>query len=93
VKKLILEGVMQTIAGVSGENLKQYIERIERLEEDKKNIASDITDVYAEAKSNGFDAKIIRQIIKIRKMDHAEREEMETLLDLYMSAIGMSVEA
>jgi uncharacterized protein (UPF0335 family) len=84
---------MKTIAGVSGDHLKQYIERIERLEEDKKNIGIDLTEVYAEAKSNGFDAKIIRQIVKIRKMDHAEREEMETLLDLYMSAIGMDVEA
>ncbi len=80
---------MTNVGGISGEYLKQYIERIERLEEEKAGIASDIRDVYAESKGNGFDAKIMRQIIKQRKLDRAELEEQETLLDLYKHALGM----
>jgi uncharacterized protein (UPF0335 family) len=71
------------------EQLKAIVERIERLEEEKKAIADDIKDVFAEAKANGFDTKILRQVIRIRKQDLAEREEQETVLDLYLHALGM----
>jgi uncharacterized protein (UPF0335 family) len=81
---------MTTIGGISGEYLRQYIDRIERLEEEKSNLTTDIREVYAEAKANGFDAKIMRQIIKIRKIDRAELEEQETLLDIYKQALGMT---
>lgn len=69
--------------------LKSLIERIERLEEEKRTIAGDIKEVYAEAKANGFDTKIIRKVIALRKKEAAEREEEETMLDLYMTALGM----
>ena len=69
--------------------LKSFVERIERLEEEKSTIADDIKDVYAEAKANGYDTKIMRQVIRIRKQDKSEREEMEALLELYMQALGM----
>ena len=72
------------------DQLKASIERIERLEEEKKTIADDIRDVYAEAKGNGFDTKAIRSIIRLRKQDQAEREEAETILDLYKAALGMA---
>lgn len=77
------------IGGISGQHLRSYIERIERLEEDKKVIAEDIKEVFAEAKGNGFDTKIIRKIISIRKIEPTELEEQETLLDLYKAALGM----
>ncbi|MCO5064657.1 MAG: DUF2312 domain-containing protein [Rhizobiaceae bacterium] len=70
--------------------LRALIERIERLEEEKKTIADDIKDVYAEAKGNGFDTKAIRAIVRLRKIDQAEREEAETILDLYKAALGMA---
>ena len=69
--------------------LKSLVERIERLEEEKKTIAGDIKEVYAEAKANGFDTKILRKLISIRKKDRNELEEEEAILDLYMSALGM----
>lgn len=69
--------------------LKSFIERIERLEEEKKALSDDISDVYAEAKSTGFDVKIIREVIKIRKQDDETRQELEATLDLYLSALGM----
>ncbi len=72
-----------------GKQLSSILERIERLEEEKKTIADDIKDVYAEAKGNGFDTKVIRTIIRERKQDQAEREEFVTILDLYKSALGM----
>lgn len=75
--------------GISSEQLRQLIERIERLEEEKKNIAEDIKQVYSEAKSNGFDAKTIREIIKVRKVDASELEEREYLFDTYRRALGM----
>lgn len=78
-----------SVGGVSGDRLKQYIERIERLEEEKAGLAEDIRDVYAEAKSAGFESKIMRQIVKLRKMDHQKRQEQEELLELYKSAIGL----
>ncbi|MBF0166768.1 MAG: DUF2312 domain-containing protein [Alphaproteobacteria bacterium] len=75
--------------GITGERLKSFIERVERLEEEKTALAADIKDVYSEAKSAGFDTKIIRQLIRIRKADPQDRKEQEELLELYMQAIGM----
>lgn len=74
---------------VAADQLKSFVERLERLEEEKSTIADDMKDVYAEAKANGFDVKVLRQVIRIRKQDKAEREEMEAILDLYMQALGM----
>ncbi len=71
------------------EQLKTIVERVERLEEEKKAIADDIRDIFAEAKANGFDTKVLRQVIRLRKQDLAERQEQETVLDLYMHALGM----
>jgi uncharacterized protein (UPF0335 family) len=75
--------------GVETPKLKSYIERIERLEEDKAGIASDVRDVFAEAKSNGFDVKAMRSILKLRKMKSNERTEAEYMLELYKRALGM----
>ena len=75
--------------GFAAGQLKAFVERIERLEEEKKTISDDIKDVYGEAKANGFDVKILRQVIRLRKQDADERSEQETLLDLYMAALGM----
>lgn len=80
---------MTNFGGVSGAQLRQFIERIERLEEEKSNLAQDIREVFAEAKSEGFDAKVMRQILKIRKMDTDERAEQEEILTIYMHALGM----
>jgi uncharacterized protein (UPF0335 family) len=74
---------------VSGGQLKAFVERIERLEEEKKAIADDIKDVYAEAKGNGYDTKILKQVISLRKKEPQEREEQEALLELYLAALGM----
>ncbi len=71
------------------DQLKAIIERIERLEEEKKAIADDIRDVYAEAKGNGFDVKALRTIVRLRKQDANERQEEETILETYMQALGM----
>ncbi len=73
---------------VAAGQLRSIIERIERLEEEKKAIGDDIKDVYGEAKSNGFDTKVLRQVVRIRKLDQAERQEQEALLDLYLGALG-----
>ena len=75
---------------VAADDLKALIERIERLEEKKAALASDIRDVYSEAKAKGFDTKILRKIVGIRKKDHAERQEEEAILDLYLTALGMT---
>ena len=75
--------------GVAADQLRSFVERIERLEEEKKTIADDIKDVYAEAKGTGYDTKILKQVIKIRKQDKSEREEQEAILDLYLAALGM----
>lgn len=75
--------------GIAGERLKSFIERIERLEEEKTALGGDIKEVYSEAKSVGFDTKIMRQLIRLRRMDHADRREQEELLDLYKRAIGL----
>lgn len=77
--------------GIAAEQLNQIIERIERLEQEKSQIMEHIRDVYAEAKFNGFDVKIIRQVIRLRKMNSQQREEQEHLLDLYKNAVGLSV--
>ncbi len=69
--------------------LKSIVERIERLEEEKKTIAADIKEVYAEAKANGFDTKILRKVISLRKKEASEREEEQSMLDVYMAALGM----
>jgi len=84
---------MPDVGGMAVERLKSFIERIERLEEEKRVLASDIKEVYAEAKGTGFEPKIMRQIIKIRKKDKEEVEEEESLLDLYKRALGMTPEA
>lgn len=75
--------------GIAADALKSFIERIERLEEEKKALADDIKDIYAEAKSTGFDVKIMRQIIRLRKLDENDRQEQEALLDVYTHALGM----
>ncbi len=74
---------------VAAGQLRAFIERIERLEEEKKTISDDIKDVYAECKGTGFEVKAVRQIIRLRKQDQAEREEAEAILDLYKAALGM----
>ena len=83
---------MADVGGVAGEQLRSFIERIERLEEEKSALSGDIKEVYAEAKGNGFEPRIMRQIIKIRKMDKEALDEEESLLDLYKRALGMSPE-
>jgi uncharacterized protein (UPF0335 family) len=80
---------MPDIAGIAGDRLRSLIERIERLEEEKRTLAADIKEVYAEAKGSGFDTKIMRQIIRIRRMDKDDVDEQETLLDIYKRALGM----
>ncbi len=74
---------------VAQSQIRSIVERIERLEEEKKAIADDIKEVYAEAKSNGFDTKTLRKVVTLRKKDRAEREEEEAMLDLYLNAMGM----
>ena len=71
------------------DQLKSIIERIERLEEEKKAISDDIRDVYAESKGNGYDVKVLRMIVRMRKQDANERQEQETILETYMQALGM----
>jgi uncharacterized protein (UPF0335 family) len=80
---------MVEVGGVAGDQLRSYIERIERLEEEKAALAADVREVFAEAKGNGFDVKIMRQILRLRKMDGDDRAEQEALLDVYKRAIGM----
>ncbi|MCH8808473.1 MAG: DUF2312 domain-containing protein [Proteobacteria bacterium] len=74
---------------IAAKRLRAFIERIERLEEEKAALAADIREVYAEAKGDGFDAKTMRQIVKLRKLDSADRAEQEALLDLYKAALGL----
>jgi uncharacterized protein (UPF0335 family) len=76
-------------AAVTGARLKQYIERIERLEEEKKGLAADVRDVFSEAKSAGFDVKTMRKVISLRRLPDQERNEQDELLELYKAAIGM----
>ena len=81
---------MADTGGVAAGQLRSFIERIERLEEEKKGLSDDIRDVFAEAKGNGFDTKVMRQVIRLRKKEPAERQEEEAILDLYMHALGMA---
>lgn len=80
---------MTDIGGVAAERLRSFIERIERLEEEKAALANDVREVYSEAKSAGFDTKIMRQVIKLRKMDQDDRQEQAALLELYKAAVGL----
>lgn len=73
---------------LNNNQLKSIVERVERLEEEKKTIADDIKEVYAEAKGSGYDVKILRQVVRLRKIDIDERRESEAILDLYMQAVG-----
>ena len=77
------------VGGIAADRLRSIIERTERLEEEKKALSSDIKDIMAEAKSAGFDVKVIRQVIRMRRQEPADVEEQETLLDLYRRALGM----
>lgn len=80
---------MTKVGNIAGDILRSYIERVERLEEDKATIMEDIRDVFAEAKGNGFDPKIMRKILKLRKMKPDDRSEEEHMLDIYLRALGM----
>ncbi|MCB2013626.1 MAG: DUF2312 domain-containing protein [Sphingobium sp.] len=75
---------------IAADQLRLFIERIERLEEEKKGIADDIKDVYAEAKATGYDTKTMRQIVRLRKMENHVREEAEALLETYKAALGLA---
>ena len=79
---------LDTLGATAQSKLKSFIERIERLEEDKAAVANDLKEVYAEAKGEGFDTKIMRKVIRLRKADAAKRSEEEALIELYISAIG-----
>lgn len=81
---------MSDVNDVAQDQLRSFVERIERLEEEKKTISDDIKDVYAEAKGNGFDTKVLRRVISLRKQDQNERQEQEAILDLYLQALGMT---
>jgi uncharacterized protein (UPF0335 family) len=76
-------------AGFAEGKLRSFIERIERLEEEKAALTADIREIYSEAKGQGFDAKIMRQVVRIRRLDGAERQEQEALLDTYLAALGI----
>lgn len=80
----------EDVQGIAAAQLRSIIERIERLEEEKKAIADDVKDIYSEAKGNGYDTKIIRQVIRLRKQDPNERQEQEAILDLYKQALGIA---
>jgi uncharacterized protein (UPF0335 family) len=86
-----VDELVETGAGaVNAGHLRAFIERIERLEEEKKALAGDIKDVFGEAKANGFDVKVMRKILSIRRQDRGKRIEEETILDLYLAALGMN---
>ena len=80
---------MAEVGGIAGEHLRSYIDRIERLEEEKAGLAADIHEIYAEAKGNGFDSRTMRRIVTLRKLDQSERNERDALLDLYRRALDM----
>ena len=80
---------MADVGGIAAERLRSFVERIERLEEEKAALSADVREVYGEAKAVGFDVKIMRQVIRLRKMDHSDRQEQEHLLDLYKRAVGL----
>ena len=81
---------MTDVGGIAGDQLRSYVERIERISEDRDGLTADIAEVFAEARSAGFDVKIMRQVLKLRKMDKDDRDELETVLDLYLRALGMA---
>ncbi len=81
---------MAEAGGIAADRLRSFIERIERLEEEKAALAADIREVYSEAKGTGFDTKIMRQVIRLRKMESNDRDEQEHLLDLYKRALGLA---
>ena len=81
-------GEIQTLSATAQTQLKSVIERIERLEEDKAAVMADLKEVYAEAKGNGYDTRILRKVVRLRKQDKAKLQEEEALIDLYLSAIG-----
>ncbi|PWV97237.1 uncharacterized protein (UPF0335 family) [Hoeflea marina] len=83
---------MSDAGAVARDQLRSFVERIERLEEEKKTISDDIKDVYGEAKSTGYDAKVLRKVIAIRKQDANDRLEQEAILDTYLHALGMAPE-
>ena len=76
-------------SGIAADRLKSFIERVERLDEDRSGISADIREVFSEAKSAGFDVKVMRQLVRLRKLDPAARREQEMLLDTYRAALGM----
>ncbi len=80
---------MPDVGGVAADRLRSFVERIERLEEEKAALAADIREVYSEAKGAGFDVKVLRQIVRLRKVDQSDRQQMEHLFDVYKSALGM----
>jgi uncharacterized protein (UPF0335 family) len=82
------EGDVDVIGAAAREKLKSFVDRIERLEEEKASLAADLKEVYGEAKALGFDTKVLRKVISLRKMDRNDRAEQEALLDLYLGAIG-----
>ena len=77
------------VGGIAADHLRSYIERVERLEEEKRALMADIREVYAEAKGNGFEPKIMRRLVSLRRMDSADRQEEDALLDLYRQAVGL----
>jgi uncharacterized protein (UPF0335 family) len=81
---------MADVGGVASERLKSFVDRIERLEEEKAALAGDIREIYSEAKGTGFDIKVLRQIIRLRKMESSDRAEMEELIDVYKRALEMN---
>ena len=92
MSEMDVEGLNDSVdsTGVARDRLKTFIERVERLEEEKKAITDDMKEIFAEAKGEGFDVKVIRMIIRIRKQDSNERAEQEAILDLYLHALGMA---
>jgi uncharacterized protein (UPF0335 family) len=76
-------------SGFAKEHLRSFIDRIERLEEERTALSADIREVYSEAKGQGFDTKIMRQVVRLRKLETADRQEQEAMLDLYLNALGM----
>ena len=80
---------MSDTGGIAADRLRSFIERVERLEEDRANLNADIREVFGEAKSAGFDAKTMRQIVRLRKLEPAERQEQEHLLEIYRNAVGL----
>lgn len=81
---------MADVGGIAAERLRSFIDRIERLEEEKASLTADIREVFGEAKASGFDTKVMRQVLKLRKLDQQDRQEQEHLLDLYLRALEMS---